>query len=71
MEKDIAKKVSNLMLDYGGKLDESLALVQQHCSEEEFKSYRTSVSRLLTIMLTDVMNPLYEEHPSLKPDKLD
>ena len=70
MDQEVAQKISDLMLEYGSKLDESLILVQQKCGEDEFKSYRTSVSRLMTIMLREVMNPLYEEYPEIKPKQL-
>ncbi len=69
-QRDIAEQVSNLMLEYGAKLDKSLVLVKEQCDEEEFKNYRAAVSKLLTTMLVEVMNPLYEKHPDLKPNEL-
>ncbi|MEM8562245.1 MAG: hypothetical protein AAGF57_08425 [Pseudomonadota bacterium] len=70
MDRDIAQKISALMLEYGAKLDESLAVVQRECTDEEFDSYRVAVSRLMAIMLREVMNPLYLEHPDIKPKQL-
>jgi hypothetical protein len=32
--------------------------------------YREAVSRILTEMLVEVMNPLYVEHPDIKPKEL-
>lgn len=59
------------MLGYGAKLDESVDFVMKHCGEEEFRRYKKeAVGRILGIMLLDVMNPLYEEHPDLKPPNL-
>ena len=70
MDKAIAKRVSALMLEYGAKLDESISLVMAHCNEEEFKRYRQSVGHILGYMLLEIMNPLYDEHPDLKPPEL-
>jgi hypothetical protein len=70
MTKTTAKTVSELMLSIGARLDESLREVQACESEAEFKKYRDSVSKVLTTMLMEIMNPLYVEHPDLKPQQL-
>jgi hypothetical protein len=70
-QKTIAEQINNLMLEYGSKLDNSLALVKKECDEEDFLAYRNAVGKLLAMMLTEVMNPLYKEHPDLKPKELD
>lgn len=70
-EKAVAKEVSQLMIEYGAKLDASVALVKQKCSAEEFEAYRKAVGKIMGYMLLDVMNPLYEKYPDLKPAELD
>lgn len=70
MRKDVAAKISSLMLTYGAKLDETVELVQGNCSEEEFKQYRSAVGKVMGFMLTEIMNPIYSEHPELKPTQL-
>jgi len=62
-----AKRVSDLMLEISGQLDESVAIVKETCPREEFESYRRTVGRILGQMLLDVLDPLYAEHPILKP----
>ncbi len=62
--------VSELMVQFGVKLDESLAVVRERERDEDFKRYRGVVAKLLTTMLLEVMNPLYAEHPDLKPKEL-
>ena len=69
-EKNVAKEISQLMLEYGAKLDASVALVKEECSVEEFNVYRKAVGKIMGYMLLDVMNPLYEKHPDLKPSEL-
>jgi negative regulator of replication initiation len=66
-----ARQVSDLMLEYGTKLDASVAAMQSLLSEEEFIKYRRAIGRVMGAMLLDVMNPLYEMHPQMKPAQLD
>jgi hypothetical protein len=68
--KDTATQISALMLEIGAKLDTSVALVQDTCEELEFNRYRRVVGELMGTMLLEVMNPLYQTHPDLKPARL-
>lgn len=70
MRKDIAETINQLMLDYGAKLDQSLKLVMDTCSQSEFESYRTAVGQIMGTMLLDVMEPIYQEYPELLPEQL-
>ncbi len=63
----IAKQTSDLMLEFGGRLDASVALVKESCNEEELNGYRRAVGAIMAEMLLQVMNPLYRRHPDLKP----
>ncbi|WP_266160231.1 hypothetical protein [Dyella silvatica] len=63
----VAKQISELMLEYGARLDESIILVMENCPEDEFKRYRMAAGRILGEMLLEIMNPLYAKHPDLKP----
>lgn len=71
MKKDIAEKISALMLEYGEKLDNSVKLVMDTSSTEEFEAYRNAVGQIMGTMLVDIMNPLYREYPDLKPPELE
>jgi hypothetical protein len=63
----VAKQISSLMIEISTKIDESIALVQAECPEEEFREYRRAAGRVLGEALLEVLNPLYEEHSFLKP----
>jgi len=63
----VAQQISDLMIEFGSRLDISIATVQEKCSSEEFTVYRRAVGRIMGEMLLEVMNPLYAQHPSLKP----
>ena len=63
IKRDIAETISKLMLEYGAKLDDSVRLVMDNCPAEDFHAYRLAVGKIMGEMLTEVMNPLYREHP--------
>lgn len=66
----IARQISDLMLEYGARLDASVLLISNNCSPEELRIYRRAVGEIMGNMLTEIMNPLYERHPTLKPKDL-
>jgi hypothetical protein len=67
MEKAVARQISELMLEYYAKLDASVQLVRDRCSEEEFKKYREAIGLIMGYMTTEVMVPLYKKNPDLEP----
>ena len=56
-----------LMLEIGAKLDASVADVQASCLLPEFEKHRREVGQIMGRMLLDIMNPLYDQHPEIKP----
>ncbi|EGM2644422.1 hypothetical protein IRP70_003538 [Salmonella enterica] len=69
-DKGTAILISDLMLRFGKELDESVAVVQSRCDEDEFNVYREAVGFIMGEMLIKIMNPLYEKHPEIKPKGL-
>lgn len=69
--KEVATKISELMLNIGKELNESVFLVQEQCSESEFFNYRKQVGIIMGNILMDVLNPLYEKHTDLRPRDLE
>ncbi|EPT5086182.1 hypothetical protein ACVUCS_003106 [Salmonella enterica subsp. enterica] len=69
-DKSTAILISELMLRFGKELDESVAVVQSQCDEDEFKAYQEAVGFIMGGMLIKIMNPLYEKHPEIKPKEL-
>ncbi len=63
----IAKEISDLMLVFGARLDESVEFVKENCGEVELRTYRAAVGAILVEMRFEVMSPLYRQHPGLKP----
>jgi hypothetical protein len=70
MDLKVAEKISILMLQLNSKLDDSIAYVRDHCSQEEFEEYRRAAGKIMGAILLDIEEPIFKEHPSLLPDGL-
>jgi len=68
---NIAKQISELMLDLFRRVDESVAMVREKCSPEEAAIYQKAAGRVAGPIVMDVLEPLYEKNPALKPPKWD
>jgi hypothetical protein len=67
----VARQISETMIEISGRLDRSITTVKERCSSEEFETYRRAIGRILGEMLLEVLNPLYAEHPALKPPQME
>ena len=70
-EKRTAKHISEVLLKCGADLNESILYVQENCSDEEFKAYRDAASKIMAEILFEGLNPVFQQHPDLKPEGLD
>ena len=66
-----AKQISELMQDVFRRLDESTHLVKNTCSAEDLAAYNKGIGRVLGAVVMNVMEPLYESNPTLKPSNWD
>lgn len=66
-----AKYVSDLMLNINGELIESIKNVEKDCSQDEFTIYRRRVGTLVNSIFEQVLEPIYDKHPTLKPQELE
>lgn len=66
-DKELAKQINDLMERCSKEVDESIRLVQQKCTSEEFKAYRRGAGMVMGYIYTDVLAPLWKEHPELEP----
>lgn len=70
MKKAIAQSIVDLVFDYGGKLNDSMLLVRESATEQEFGDYRRAVGNVLASAFENILDPIFAEHPDLKPDQL-
>jgi hypothetical protein len=67
MKTEIAQQISHEMNDIVRRLDNSIRLVMETSSPEEFKAFRSAVGRVMGALVWDVLNPLYAHNPEVKP----
>jgi hypothetical protein len=70
-DESAAREVSELVLSIGAQLDHSIELIASRCTPGEYDAYRQSVGRIMGEILVGVLNPVYKQHPKLKPPRLD
>ena len=70
-DRDLAAEVSKLLQQTFQTLGESLVDVNQRCSEVEAAAYREKIGDIFYIIVFKLLEPLYEQHPHLKPSDWD
>jgi hypothetical protein len=70
-KQEVAAGISQLMVEFLARLDASVAQIKNECSAAEFETYRTAVGKIMGEMVLEVMNPLYQRHPELKPKEME
>jgi hypothetical protein len=68
--RDIAKEIVTVMLEAGSRIDASVALVKERGTAEDFANYRLAAGAVMTEILLEVLNPIFKQHPDLRPPKL-
>jgi hypothetical protein len=71
MSREAAKKIIDLVAKQGAEQSAILAEVQSMCAEDEFRSYKHMIAQSMGSMLLDVINPLVELYPDLRPPELE
>ncbi len=71
MDKQLSRQLSEAMLEVSAKLDTSIALIQEQASDEDFKAYRLKIGTIMADIYTEILRPIYLEHPALKPPELE
>lgn len=67
-DKLVAERLIQVLLKCGAEINESIRDVQNHCSEEEFIAYREGMSKVMAEILFEGLNPIFKQHPDLKPE---
>jgi hypothetical protein len=71
MSREAARKIVDLMVRHATEQNAALVEVQDMCTEGEFREYKQMIGRSMGGMLLDVLNPIVERYPDLKPPQLD
>lgn len=71
MKKELAEETSLLALKMSSTLNKHLIKIQNNCGKEDFDKMRKGIGYVMGYLYTDVMEPLWEMHPDLKPEDMD
>jgi hypothetical protein len=63
----IAREIIERMVDLGDRAQETMKTVEEKCSPEDFKTYKKAIGRVVGAIVFDVIAPIYDVHPELKP----
>lgn len=70
-DKDLAREVSDRILEVNRILNEMALLVTKSDRPDEAKQFRLAVGQVSAELLFEIANPLYQAHPDLKPIGMD
>jgi len=70
MEREVARSVLNMMFEYGGKLNDAMLMIREASDPEEFARYRRGIGNVLDAAFQQIIDPILEEHPDLRPATL-
>jgi hypothetical protein len=62
-----AKLISDSMLGICSQIEQSLDDLKEISSPEDFARYHKAIGKVVAPIMFEVLEPLYEEHPDLKP----
>ena len=70
MSHEAAKRIMDMILTHGAEQDQVLLDIMPMCSDADFKSYKLMIGRSMGSILDDVMNPIIDLYPDLRPPEL-
>jgi hypothetical protein len=70
-ETDVARQIAAVMLDAFNRIEDSCELVTRSSPEPEAAAYRNAVDHVIQSIVLDVLEPLFNCHPELKPEHWD
>lgn len=70
-DKQLAADISERVLRVNSLLNEMADLVQKNGEESELRPFCLAIAKVSGELLLEIANPLYREHPELKPQGMD
>ena len=65
--KHAAIKINEKILKISEILNEIILIAEEECQHEEFLNLRNATGKVLGEILFEILNPLYKDHPDIKP----
>jgi sugar-specific transcriptional regulator TrmB len=71
MTRDVAVAIVANLKDCINRLNESIVMVMNECSEEELRAFRRGVGHVMSEIHDRLSDPIFREHPDLIPPEAD
>jgi len=68
VNRDTAKYINTMMLDFSSQISDSVGVVRERCKEDEIREYVKPVSHI-SALIFDVLDMIHSQYPDLKPDE--
>jgi hypothetical protein len=69
MKKETAAHIIEIARVHGTQLVELVHVAKEHAPPEEARAYARAAGKVVGYMLTEVLEPIFKEHPDLEPDE--
>jgi hypothetical protein len=69
MKRHVAEQALAALYDASLKMNTTLYMIQQECTEEEFLKFRRGTGHAMGYLYTEVIMPILQEHPDLEPEE--
>jgi hypothetical protein len=66
-----ATRISKLILEANGLLNEAVAVAQRSAAKDEFLEYRQRTAWIMNSIFEQLLEPIYRKHPEIKPPELE
>jgi hypothetical protein len=68
MDRRLAKHVVRTAFRSGGKLEELLPLLKEHCDDEEYDEYRRAIAMAIFGIQNELLKKVFSDHPTLEEE---
>jgi hypothetical protein len=69
-DRETARQVIHALDEASSIVNESIRLVKEQCSDDEFATYRQAAGFVMGYLYTDVLAAIYKQHRDLEPPEL-
>ena len=65
VSREIALEIKNSAQEAIGRLDSIVFDIRGRCSDEDFETIRRGVGLSIARVITEILEPLYQQHPEI------
>ncbi len=70
MDRATAEQIVTIMRDVSTRINTSIRIVMDNCTQHEFHRYRRLAGGLMGEIFLEILMPIYKEHTDLTPPEL-